>query len=162
MNLVQIKDYPNYSFNLNSNQVYSHYKKDYLKPKLQSTGYYQITLCKNGKVKIFVLHRLVYEAHYGEIPTGLCIDHINNDRQNNNITNLRLATLSQNQHNQKVHKNNKSGYKNIFLTKYNTYTVNIQKNRKVVYYKTFKTLEEAIENRDIQLLLIHKEFHNLG
>ena len=163
MNLKQIKDYPNYSFDLNTNEVYSHYKKRYLKLNLKINRYYRVTLSKNSKLKEFLLHRLVYEAHFGTIPEKMCIDHIDNDRQNNNIENLRLATYSENNMNSKTYKNNLStGYKNIRLTKNNTYQVSINKNKKTVYNKTFKTLEEAIINRDIQLKLIHGEFHNLG
>jgi len=162
MNLKQIKDYPNYSFDLNTNQVYSHYSKIYLKPRLNNR-YYEIRLYKNSKRKDIRLHRLVYEAYNGEIPTGYVIDHIDLNTHNNHITNLRLATISQNSCNQKVNKNNKStGYKNIFLTKNNTYRVKIKKNNKVVYCKNFKTLEEAIINRDIQMKLNHEEFCNLG
>tara|TARA_R110000851_G_scaffold244183_1_gene396988 strand:- start:116 stop:607 length:492 start_codon:yes stop_codon:yes gene_type:complete len=163
MNLKQIKDYPNYSFDLNTNEVYSHYKKRYLKLNLKINRYYRVTLSKNSKLKEFLLHRLVYEAHFGTIPEKMCIDHIDNDRQNNNIENLRLATYSENNMNSKTYKNNLStGYKNIRLTKNNTYQVSINKNNKVVYYKSFKTLEDAIINRDIQLKLIHGEFCNLG
>ena len=32
----------------------------------------------------------------------------------------------------------------------------------MVYNKSFKTLEEAILNRDVNLVLIHGAFHNLG
>ena len=163
MNLVPIKDYENlYSFDLNNNQVYGHKHKKYLKPQFNSR-YFKIGLNKNNKKKKFQLHRLVYEAYNGTIPEGLCIDHMDNNPKNNNIENLRLANRSQNSHNRKVRKNNLStGYKNIRLTKFNTYTVSINKNKKTVYNKTFKTLEEAIINRDIQLKLIHQEFHNLG
>ena len=163
MNLVPIKDYEGlYSFDLNNNQVYSYYKKKYLKPVPNKDGYYQIGLYKkNTKKKYFRLHKLVYEYNIGEIPNGYCIDHIDNNRQNNNIDNLRLATRSENSCNVKV-KKNKSGYKNIYLKKCNTYQVRIRKNNKYVYRKTFKTLKEAITNRDIQLKLIHGEFSNLG
>jgi len=164
MNLVPIKNYEElYSFDLNSNQVYSHYKKKYLKLHIGKEGYYKLGLYKNSKVKDFKLHRLVYEAYKGEIPTGYCIDHIDRNRQNNHINNLRLATYSENTCNMKTPKSNKStGYKNINLTKFNNYNVKINKNYKRVYDKTFKNLEEAITNRDIQLKLIHGEFYNLG
>ena len=163
MNLVPIKDYENYSLDLNNNQVYTHKYKRYLKPDLNNTGYYQIKLNKNNKQKTFKLHRLIYESHFGSIPEGMCIDHIDNNPQNNNIENLRLATLSQNSWNSKTPTNNLStGYKNITKTKSNTYRVKIKKNNKIVYHKTFKTLEEAILNRDVNLVLHHSEFHNLG
>ena len=164
MNLVTIKDYEDlYSFDLNTNLVWGHKHKKYLKRQLNKDGYYQIILCKNNKVKTFQFHRLVYEYNIGEIPTGLCVDHIDNNIQNNNIDNLRLATISENSCNRKVPKNNLStGYKNIRLTKNNTYEVKIYKNNKTVYNKTFKTLEEAILNRDIQLKIHHREYANLG
>ena len=164
MNLVPIKDYENlYSLDLNTNQVYGHKYKKYRKPKPHKDGYYQFDLCKNGKAKNFLLHRLVYEAHNGSIPEGMCIDHINGIRTDNNIENLRLATNSQNMCNSKTPKNNLStGYKNITKTKWNTYLIQIKENYKYIYCKTFKTLEEAILNRDIKLKEFHKEFYNLG
>jgi len=164
MNLVPIKDYEDlYSFDLNNNQVYGHKHKKYLKLDLNNYGYYSIKLCKNSKIKTFLLHRLVYEAYNGVIPDKMCIDHIDNNPKNNNIENLRLATISQNAMNKKVNKNNLStGYKNIRKTKCNTYEVSISKNNKIVYNKNFKTLEEAILNRDVNLILHHAEFHNLG
>ncbi len=160
MNLKEIKDYPNYSFDLDNNMVYSHYKNRHLKYDICGK-YYSIQLYKNKKKKKFDIHRLVYEAHNGIIPIGYFIDHKNNDRTNNNIENLRLATHSENSWNRKAQKNNLStGYKNISLTKFNSYNVQIRKYKKLVYCKTFKTLEEAINNRDIQLKKFHKEFCN--
>jgi len=190
MNLVPIKNYEDfYSLDLNNNQVYGHKYKKYKKPFLDKDGYYCITLCKNSKIKNFKLHRIIYEIYNGTIPDKMFIDHIDNNRQNNNIENLRLANRSENQHNQKVNKNNdrtnnnienlrlathsenswnrkaqknnlSTGYKNISLTKFNSYNVQIRKYKKLVYCKTFKTLEEAINNRDIQLKKFHKEFCN--
>ena len=46
-------------------------------------------------------HRIVWILHHGEIPAGLQIDHINRDRSDNRIENLRLATHRQNKHNMK-------------------------------------------------------------
>jgi len=44
-------------------------------------------------------HRVVWEMHFGEIPNGLHIDHINRNRSDNRIENLRLATPYQNRQN---------------------------------------------------------------
>lgn len=61
-------------------------------------GYLRTTF--NGKnLKI---HRVIWEMHYGEIPDGLMIDHVNGIKDDNRISNLRLATNSQNQHNRDV------------------------------------------------------------
>ena len=164
MNLKPIPNYEGYSFDLNNNQVYSHYKKKYRKLNVNVRGYYYIQLWKNSKIKTLQLHRLIYEMYNGTIPEKMFIDHIDCNILNNNITNLRLANKSQNSCNIKTKKNNLStGHKNIYQRhKYNTYEVKIYKNGKRVYYKTFKTLEEAIINRDIKLKEIHGEFANLG
>lgn len=58
------------------------------------------TLTKKGylrthptnKGKQFMVHRLVWEKHYGKIPEGFQIHHIDEDKTNNEITNLRLVT----------------------------------------------------------------------
>jgi len=104
MDLKPIKNYEGlYSLDLNSNQVYSYYRKKFITPNLNN-NYHQIALYKNTKEKKFQLHRLVYEAHYGTIPKGLLIDHIDNNTLKNNINNLRLATYSENNCNVKVKK----------------------------------------------------------
>ncbi len=41
-------------------------------------------------------HRVVYETHVGKIKYGLQIDHIDGDKHNNNVTNLRQLTHSEN------------------------------------------------------------------
>ena len=164
MNLKPIPNYEGlYSLDLNNNQVFGHKKKKYLKPTTNDKRYYEMKLYKNNKGKIFKLHRLIYETYNGSIPDKMEIDHIDNDRQNNNIENLRVVTHSENQWNRKTQKNNLStGYKCIYKTKHNTYKVQITINKKVIYYKTFKTLEEAIINRDIKLKELHGEYANLG
>ena len=160
MNLVLIEGYEElYSFDLNKNQVYNIKYKKYLKGGLDSKGYYRVGLCKNSKVKYFKLHRLIYEFNIGKIPNGLFIDHIDNNPQNNNLDNLRLANNSENQCNKK--NKSKIGYKNIYKTQYNKYRIHIKKNYITAYDKTFETLEEAILNRDINLILIHGKFAKL-
>ena len=44
-------------------------------------------------------HRIIWEMHNGKVPKGLEIDHINRDRADNRIENLRAVTRSVNQHN---------------------------------------------------------------
>jgi len=41
-------------------------------------------------------HRLVYETYVGKIKSGFELDHIDGDKHNNNLSNLRLVTHSEN------------------------------------------------------------------
>jgi len=56
-------------------------------------------------------HRLAWFIHHGEVPD--CLDHINQDKSDNRIKNLRVATRSQNRANTPKRSNNKSGYKGV-------------------------------------------------
>lgn len=61
----------------------------------------------------YFAHRLAWLLWHGEDPGDLTIDHINMDRSDNKIINLRLATRSENQRNHGIRSDNKSGYKNV-------------------------------------------------
>ena len=57
-------------------------------------------------------HRLAWVHYYGEWPKDQ-IDHIDGNRQNNRISNLRCATNSENNRNRGPQSNNLSGYKGV-------------------------------------------------
>lgn len=67
-------------------------------------GYIQITIDKNR----YLAHRLAWLYIYGKFPNEE-IDHINRNRVDNRICNLRVATRLENQQNHSVRKDNKSG-----------------------------------------------------
>lgn len=66
-------------------------------------GYRRYNL--NGKN--YSAHRLVYETFVGPIPEGMVIDHINGDRDDNRVENLRCITQSENMNN--AHANGHKG-----------------------------------------------------
>ena len=72
-------------------------------------GYYTVGI--NGKTKYY--HRLVWEYFNGPIPTGMDIDHINNKRDDNRISNLQILSHKDNCRCRLKNKNNISGYPGI-------------------------------------------------
>lgn len=73
-------------------------------PSLGSEGYARCTI--NGR--LYHAHRIIWALHYGEWPEG-CIDHINRDRADNRISNLRVVTVAENNKNRSLQTNNTSG-----------------------------------------------------
>lgn len=106
-----------------------------------SSGY--ICICINSK--LYLAHRLAWLYEYGNMPEN-CIDHINGITIDNRICNLREATLSQNQHNRKAQKNNKSGFKGVSWHKRikKWYAV-IKHQHKLIYLGYYDTPEKASE-----------------
>lgn len=75
----------------------------------QSRGY--LTVCLNGRQEM--LHRIAWRLYHGEIPADCQIDHINGNKHDNRIANLRLASCSQNLANRDVTSRNKLGIKGV-------------------------------------------------
>ena len=79
---------------------------------------------RGGYIEIYVnnksysAHRLAWYLHYGEYSSSkLQIDHVDHDKRNNAICNLRLVTPSENQRNRKLNKNNTSGFNGVVFHK---------------------------------------------
>jgi hypothetical protein len=80
---------------------------------LRSDGYIGIYIQK----KYHWAHRIIWTIFNGEIPEELFIDHIDGNRSNNLIENLRLCTTQENAYNRGKQSNNKSGYKGVSFHK---------------------------------------------
>ena len=110
--------------------------------------------------KSYAAHRLAWLYVYGEFPNE-CIDHINNDRSDNRINNLREATHSQNNSNVVCKKNNKSGYKGVHYD--NTkrkYIAQIGFNKKRIHLGVFDCPIEAHIVYDNKAKELFGKFYN--
>lgn len=96
--------------------------------------------------KTFLAHRLAWLWCYGELPPkGVDIDHINGDRDDNRIENLRLATRAQNNQNQK-RRPSASGVKGVHIQRGGRFSSCITPpNGNQMYLGTFDTKEAAHE-----------------
>ena len=82
-----------------------------------NTGYLGVSLYANdGKRKIYLYHRILAIVYIPNDRLGIAktIDHINRDKVDNRICNLRWATNSEQQLNKSVASNNKLGEPNVF------------------------------------------------
>ena len=67
-----------------------------LKARKASNGYLQVQLCKDGKVKGYLVHRLVASA-FCENPEGYTeVNHLDENKTNNNADNLEWCSRSYN------------------------------------------------------------------
>lgn len=106
--------------------------------RLNSDGYCHIKI----NYKIYKTHRLIFLYFNGYLPEF--IDHIDNNRSNNKIENLREATRSQNGMNKKSYKNTSSKYKGVYWRKDNKkWRSHITINSKRIYLGHFESEKDA-------------------
>lgn len=120
----------------------SHPNKGYLRDKpagsIHKTGYRHITWMG----KVHKAHRLIFMLHHDYLPSE--VDHINGNRSDNRIENLRPANRSENQCNRNILASNTSGYAGVsWHKKSQAWVVRVMKNGKTVVQQYFKDLELA-------------------
>ena len=121
------------------------------------------TLSKHGYIsvginkKYYKAHRLIWLMHYGQNPKGT-IDHIDQNKSNNRIENLRDCSESENRMNQKAYKSNTSGFKGVSFNKNaNLYTAYAGKGSKK-YCAYFKEKSDAVEFSELLRNELHGKF----
>ena len=123
-----------------------------------NSGYTYIKLDK----KLYAAHRLAWIYIYGKSPVHY-IDHINGNKMDNRLFNLREATNFQNQCNRKLNKNNTSGVKGISWDKqYNKWKVRLSVNSKKIILGRFYDFFEACCIVYSARNKLHGEFANHG
>lgn len=98
-------------------------------------------------------HRVAWAMHYGEWPTGQ-IDHINGNRDDNRIANLRVVTPLENMRNRRLQHKNHTGHQGIRPTKHGTWFASIGIANSLKVLGTFRSKEAAVaarKNAEIEL-----------
>ena len=105
----------------------------------------------------YLLHRLVFLLHHKYMPTQ--IDHIDGNRSNNKIENLRPATINENARNSKKPSHNTSGYKGVCWDKSrNKWFARLNFNYKSHHVGYFDKIEEAKKAVELYRNQLHGSF----
>lgn len=147
----QIIDYPNYDIS-NLGNVKNKITNIILKGN-KRMDYKIVHLWKSFNDKsiknTFYIHRLVAIHFIPNLENKPRIDHIDRNKLNNNMNNLRWVTVSQNAMNTKIPINNITGIKGVsYYNKKNKYVAELLINKKKIR-KAFDIIEEAKQQREL-------------
>ena len=110
-----------------------------------SGGYLCVSFIVDGKYKTFLVHRLIAETFIDNPDGKPTVDHIDRDRTNNKVENLRWATRQEQQRNTKFNDRCRERFG------FNTYEDHAEYNRlkcKEWYYKNMERIKEERRSRE--------------
>ena len=143
-----IVGHENYSVS-NLGNVKNNMTQCIIKQRKHTGGCYCIVDLRKDKIrKTCTIHRLVALAFIEPIQDKPIVDHIDNNPSNNNVFNLRWGSLSNNQHNRKMSKNNTSGFKGVrFMKGVKKWRAEITINDVQIHLGEFLNKDDAIACR---------------
>lgn len=149
-----VEGFPNYEVS-NLGNVRNKKRGNVLQPQTKvrnkQTGYgcLEVNITNiEGKQQNRPIHRLVALAFLPNPENKSDIDHIDRDSTNNNLSNLRWATRTENNLNTKVRSDNVSGHKGVYwVENRQKYRAEVCINKKNIHIGCYNTLEEAIQGR---------------
>lgn len=96
---------------------------------------------------LYKAHRVAWAIHHAKWPDG-SIDHINGDKSDNRIVNLRIVDASGNAKNSKMFSHNTSGYIGVGWYKaYGKWEAHIQNEKKRIFLGYFDSIDDAVAAR---------------
>lgn len=102
--MKDIKNYEGLYAVTSCGKIWSYNSKKFLKPCKNERGYHIVALCKNGKVKVHLIHRLVACAYIENPHNYETVDHKDNCKEHNYINNLQWLTNADNVRKEKCKK----------------------------------------------------------
>ena len=155
-----IKDFENYSVS-NFGNIRNNKTGRVLKPGITTHGYYNVILYKDRISFNKKVHKLVAEYFIANPYNKQCVDHIDNNKLNNNISNLRYCTLKENSMNSKLSSRNTSNFKGVSYHKQrNKWVAHIKLNGKKQHLGYFDKIEDAVNCRVKKAEKLFGEFKN--
>lgn len=143
-------DFPNYEVSTYG-RVRNVKRSIIMKPYYRWGGYARVTLLnKESEMKGFYVHQLVSKVWINNEEGKKEVDHIDKDKNNNHVTNLRWVTRSENNINRRKFKNSSSKYKGVCfvqnIKKWMAYQCVGGRLVKLGYHPTEELAYEAIQN----------------
>lgn len=121
-------------------------------------GYLSVQIDKTA----YLLHRVIWCIYYGQWPSKF-IDHIDLNKKNNKINNLRLATRANNCQNHARRIDSNSSIKGVtWHVRLNKWQARVQIDNKRVHLGYFHNLMDAEKRITDVRSNLHKEFTNHG
>jgi hypothetical protein len=112
---------------------------------------------KNGKAKMYYLHRELMDR-LGRLVPNCQVDHINNDRTDNRLANLRICSRGQNNKNRTSSKK----YKGVYPQKDGSFKVYVNCDNEPVYIGRFYNEKMAAHYYNRAAKQLHGEFAKLN
>ena len=139
--------------------VFSNIKTGRVAKPVMDSGYVRLSVLIQGKQKNVRAHRAAYLINHNTMP--VIVDHINGDRMDNRIANLRPATRSQNGCNQKVVTTSSSGYRGVYKSGCK-WGARIRSGRPTLYIGLYDDAETAAAAYDLAAKELHGEFATIN
>lgn len=137
---------------------------DILTPQIDGCGYYSVCVTdEQGHHKRIKYHRAKAISFIPNLQNKTCIDHIDRNKKNNDLSNLRWCSKSENAMNQSHQLNTTSRYRGVhFDTINNKWQAQIRHNYKKIYLGRFKTEKDAALAYNQKALELFGEYANLN
>lgn len=125
----------------------------------KSTGYFRVRLLGT----LYYSHRVIWELINGPISEGMSIDHIDGNRANNDIDNLRLVTVSQNNKNTSKRVGTVSKFKGVcWHRQCKKWKAEISCDKQRFHIGLFESEESAAKAYNVEAVKLFGEFAKLN